>query len=160
MPAADSLLILLDEVRGKTLQILEAARDEWLTWAPPGTQNHIAWHAGHCAWVTDVLITNPITGKEELPTTWAATFGQHGTPPAMTTSWPARTDLLRRLRDQHARLRQLLSPLTDEQLFAPPRQWGGPRPLAYFVTHALHDEANHQGEMYLLLKMCRARSSG
>src|SRR4051794_24508570 len=135
MPAADTLLILLDEVRGKTLKILEATRDEWMLWAPPGTQNHIAWHAGHCAWVTDVLITNPITGKEELPPTWAQTFGQHGSPPGMTKTWPSRPELLGALRDQHVRQRLLLSPPTDEQLLSPPRAWGGSRPLAYYVTH-------------------------
>src|SRR5437868_3505521 len=43
MPDA-SLLLLLDEVRGKTLRILDAAPDGYALWAPAGLQNHILWH--------------------------------------------------------------------------------------------------------------------
>jgi len=34
-----SLLLLLDEVRAKTLRILDAAPAESVHWAPPGLQN-------------------------------------------------------------------------------------------------------------------------
>jgi hypothetical protein len=34
----------------------------------------------------------------------------------------------------------------------------GHRSLLSTIVHGLHDEAKHQGEMYLLLKLCRARA--
>jgi len=33
----------------------------------------------------------------------------------------------------------------------------GRRSLLSSMVHGLNDEAKHQGEMYLLLKLCRAR---
>ena len=57
MSAAQAILILLDEVRTKTLKLLEGTPDECLLFAPAGTQNHILWHAGHAAWLCDVPIT-------------------------------------------------------------------------------------------------------
>jgi hypothetical protein len=33
-----------------------------------------------------------------------------------------------------------------------------PQQLTRFI-HGLHDEARHQGEMYLLFKLCRARAA-
>lgn len=41
------LLLLLDEVRAKTLRILKSVPAEHACWAPPGLQNTILWHAGH-----------------------------------------------------------------------------------------------------------------
>ena len=42
-----SLLLLLDEVRGKTLRLLHAVTDQEAHWPPPELHNHILWHAGH-----------------------------------------------------------------------------------------------------------------
>src|SRR5271157_1534891 len=41
------LLLLLDEVRAKTLRILKSVPAEHARWAPPGLHNTILWHAGH-----------------------------------------------------------------------------------------------------------------
>ena len=155
----NTLSILLDEVRGKTIALLEATPDDWLLFAPQGTQNHITWHAGHCAWLGDVLLIEPTMTKRELPIEWTDKFGMNATPPDQTKQWPSKTELLRVLRDQHKRLRQLLSTLRDEDLSRAPKSYGGSRPLAFYITHGLHDEANHQGEMYLLLKLRRARDA-
>jgi len=41
------LRLLLDEVRAKTLRILNSVPAEHARWAPGGLQNTILWHAGH-----------------------------------------------------------------------------------------------------------------
>jgi hypothetical protein len=161
MPGAQMLIVIFDEARSKTLRLLEQTPDEWLLWAPPGTQNHICWHGGHILWVADVLITVPITSKSELPAGWEMTFGQHGLPPSQTRDWPAKSELIARLAEQQKRIRSLLGGLSDERLAAAP---GGGAPvkgnsLARWIAHGIHDEANHQGEMYLLMKLQRAFNS-
>lgn len=143
------LVTLLDEIRPKTIRLLQMMPDDWLLWSPPGTQNHITWHAGHAIWLADVICIQPITNRSELPEGWDQTFGQYCRPPSHTKTWPTQQELIRRLADQHARLRELLSRLSDADLYAPPRQGA----LARCIIHGLHDEANHQGEMYLLLKL-------
>ena len=42
------LLELATQVRSRTLQALSAVELPMLTWVPPGTSNHILWHAGTC----------------------------------------------------------------------------------------------------------------
>jgi hypothetical protein len=158
MSASSALLILLDEIRKKTLMILDAAPEDALLFAPKGTQNHIAWHAGHVLWIGDVLTIEPTTGKRELPLEWETKFGMNCTPPSQTKDWPPKISLLAMLCEQHKRLRQIIAQLGDDELSRAPKIFGGPKPLAYYITHGLHDEANHQGEMYLLLKMHRARA--
>jgi hypothetical protein len=41
-----SLLTMFDEVRGKTLRLVQVEPRQAL-WTPPGTSNSILWHAGH-----------------------------------------------------------------------------------------------------------------
>ena len=151
-PAARVILTLVDEVRPKTIRLLEATPDDALLWAPPGTQNHVTWHAGHAVWLADVLCVVPVTGHSELPADWSLTFGQDGAPPRMTKSWPPKGELVEHLVRQHARVRQLVTPLTDGELARVLSPRSGST-LARLIIHGLHDEANHQGEMYLLLKM-------
>ncbi len=43
----ESLLLLLDEVRGKTLRLLQDVTGKDARWFPPGLHNHVLWHAGH-----------------------------------------------------------------------------------------------------------------
>ena len=62
---------LAREVRGHTVQILNAARQDWLRWSPPQTSNHILWHAGHGLWLQDLMCIAPLTGASELPEGWA-----------------------------------------------------------------------------------------
>lgn len=138
---------LARQVRGGTLELLQAAPEPWLLWAPPGTSNHVLWHAGHAVWLQDVLCIQRLTGRSELPPGWAELFGQHCQPVAHTKNWPSRDELARQLRDQLARVLQLIrSP------DVPAGEFGN----VSAMVHAWHDEARHQGEMYLLLKLRRA----
>jgi hypothetical protein len=150
------ILTLMDEVRTKTVRLLEATPDDQLLWSPPGTQNHVTWHAGHAVWLADALCVKPITGRSELPGGWAQLFGQDGTPPKVTRSWPDKAELVRQLVGQHARGKELVAALTDEELSRIVSTRSGST-LARWIIHGFHDEANHQGEMYLLLKMQNAR---
>lgn len=138
---------LARQVRGGTLELLEAAPAPWLLWAPPGTSNHVLWHAGHAVWLQDALCVQRLAGRSELPSGWAETFGQRCRPVAQTTTWPGREEVARLLRDQLIRVMELID-ATD----------GGTGEVTnmFAMVHAWHDEARHQGEMYLLLKLRRA----
>ncbi len=57
---------LARQVRRGTMQMLEAAPADRLTWAPPGTSNHILWHAGHALWLQGVLCLEPLTGSTAI----------------------------------------------------------------------------------------------
>ena len=79
-----------------------------------------------------------------------------GSQPTLRRSgWPDREELRQRLSDQLPRLLKLIGSIDDADLDALPRHAypGDPRTLGQSVLHAWHDEANHQGEMYLLFKM-------
>jgi hypothetical protein len=156
-PRARCLQDLASDVRQRTIQLLQAAHRSELTWAPPGTSNHILWHAGHALWVEDALCIQLVTGKSELPAGWAEMFQMGSHPALWKKPWPTRDELLSALQAQLPRLVQVIAPLDDEQFDAlPPRAHrGDTRTLGESILHGLHDEANHQGEMYLLLKMQR-----
>lgn len=159
MSVSTTIMELARQVRGSTIELLEAARPEWLLWAPAGTSNHILWHAGHAIWLQDALCLKPLTGVSHLQSGWAETFGMNCRPPAETQNWPSRESLAFQLRLQ---LEEILVACTRhaDRLEAaesePARGWG----LVPGILHGLHDEARHQGEMYLLLKLCRSGHSG
>jgi len=158
---ASQLAELARQVRGDTLKFLAAAPDKWLTWAPEGTSNHFLWHAGHAVWLQDVLFIEPLTGKSELPAGWAETFGMDCRPVKLTnesSGWPKRTEIERRLRQQLARVVELLAKLPTGKLAVNAASSSSSRSLVSSAIHAWHDEAKHQGEMYLLLKLQRARA--
>lgn len=159
--ANSSLLLLAGEVRSRTLSLLEAARPRELTWAPAGTSNHLLWHAGHALWLQEVLFLRLLSGRNGLPKGWEELFGM-GSNPARTgqPSWPAPEALRRELAEQLQRLVGVMGPLTAAQWDARPpyAQPGDERTLRQCLVHGLHDEACHQGEMYLLLKMLRLGS--
>ena len=48
--------------------------------------------------------------------------------------------------------RKLRNFLSNWRLSSPPSE-KTTKPTRYYAIHALHDEANHQGEMWLLKKM-------
>jgi hypothetical protein len=115
------------------------------------------WHAGHALWVCDVLTVQPITGHSELPPGWAATFGQNSHP-AITREWPDGGTVRNLLEAQLDRILKLHSK-HGESIVArasetPPH---GGWPLLSGMIHGWHDEARHQGEMFLLHKLWRAR---
>lgn len=156
---AGLLQCLASEVRGKTLKLLDDVNEGELMWSPSGLSNHILWHAGHVLWVQDYLCIEAVTGKGELPGGWAETFGKFCRPVRETKQWPAVAEIRDRLDAQLPRLLEVIGGLTAAELEGPPRcdALGTDRPLWYFVTHASHDEANHQGQMYLLMKTQRAK---
>jgi hypothetical protein len=147
---------LAREVRQSTLDILSAARPDWLTWAPPGTTNHILWHAGHALWLSDLMCVEPLSGRSELPPGWAQAFGMDSQP-ASTTHWPTRDEVKALLTRQLARMIELLAAATDDQLSSPVPSLKSRSTLAGWIIHGLHDEAKHSGEMYLLWKLCHTR---
>ena len=81
-----------------------------------------------------------------------------GSQPALWQKpWPSKKQLSDLLREQLPRVLQLIGSVDDNQLdsAAPFAHPGDSRTLGHSILHGLHDEANHQGEMYLLLKMQR-----
>jgi hypothetical protein len=140
---------LAQQVRGDTLLLLEKTPDPWLTWSPPGTSNHILWHSGHALWLQDALCIRLLTGQSELPTGWEETFGMQCRPPSETTDWPEKQLVLSLLQEQIERVVNLLRQREKEISQV--------ADLYRRIIHGFHDEAKHQGEMYLLFKMCRAR---
>jgi hypothetical protein len=145
---------LARQVRQGTIELLRGARPEWLTWTPRGTSNHLLWHAGHALWVQDVLGLELLTGRSELPQGWSETFGMDCRPVKDTTDWPAREQLLEMLATQLDQIFLALSGADDQRLGQVVTESGAT--LASRILHGLHDEAKHQGEMCLLIKMCRA----
>jgi hypothetical protein len=151
------LAILAYQVRECILRLFDDTDAGALTWTLPGTSNHILWHAGHALWVADVLSIEPITGHSELPEGWAEKFGQHSQP-ATVDDWPERAEVRSRLEGQLKRVLDLLHE-HREMIVAKadqaPRE--GDWPLLHGMIHGWHDEARHQGEIYLLQKLRRAR---
>jgi hypothetical protein len=148
---------LVRQVRTDTRRLLAAAQPTWLTWAPPGTSNHILWHAGHALWLGDVLAVQLLTGQSELPDEWAEMFGMNCSPVKARKTWPPRQEVDARLAEQLQRLLHLLENADEKKLWQPVRADRSDT-VAGRIIHGLHDEAKHQGEMYLLLKMCRAQA--
>jgi hypothetical protein len=149
--------IMAYQVRECTLRLFDETDSDSLTWTLPGTVNHILWHAGHAVWVADVLTTEAVTGHGELPEGWAEKFGQHSKP-ATIHDWPERAEVRSRLESQ---LKHILDLLHEHRATIvakanqPPRE--GDWPLLYGMIHGWHDEARHQGEIYLLQKLRRAQ---
>jgi hypothetical protein len=145
------------QVRHGTLQLLHVPDPAWLTWSPPGTANHILWHAGHALWLQDALTVRPLTGHCELPRGWSSVFGQNSRP-ATTADWPSVSEVRTLLEAQLRRVLELLAHHAEsiaanrEKVF-PAGGW----PLLPGMIHGWHDEARHQGEMYLLHKLSRRR---
>jgi hypothetical protein len=137
------------------LELLHVPNLRWLTWAPSGTSNHILWHAGHAVWLQDALTVRPLTGRSELPRGWTSVFGQNSRP-KLISEWPDASQVRTLLEDQLGRIESLLREHADRILAladeVPP---SGGWPLLPGMIHGWHDEARHQGEMYLLHKLLR-----
>jgi hypothetical protein len=152
----ETLLLLLDEVRGKTLRVLEAVEPEHARWTPPRLHNTIVWHAGHAYILAEWLTMRALGLEPQVPDGWFAMFSWESRPSAVPGDrWPPLPEVVRHLNAQHERLRHAIGALTDEQLGSPSA--ADPRhTVRRSVLHGLHDEACHCGEIYLLLKMQRA----
>lgn len=140
------------QVRELTIRLLDASSDEQLRWVPEGLTNHTLWRTGHGLWVTDDVLVVPLTGGSELPGGWAEKFEMDGTPPNEIDAWPSRDELRTALVEQLARATALLREADAERLSKSCADWPS---LGGYVAHGIHDEALHQGETYLALKMQR-----
>ena len=150
--ADESLLLLAREVRGKTLRLLDGVADDAARFAPSGLNNTALWHAGHALVVVEHLSVVPATGGPAgYPPLWFDTFSWKSSPAAVT-SWPQLSEVVAALREQLPRLLEAIAPLSSQQLdqiVDPQRS----RTLRYSILHGLHDEAGHQGEIWLLRKL-------
>ena len=152
-----TLLILLNDVRGKTLRILDQVTEEQARFAPPGLQNSILWHAGHSYVVVEHLGVSRATGKPPVyPDGWFDKFSWQSKP-ATVKEWPTLAEVKEGLVEQQKRLAAAIQNLTEDQL-ADTRGDPKSRPLRWAILHGLHDEADHQGEMWLLKKLQTAAS--
>lgn len=148
----ETLLTLANEVRTKTLWLLNGVTDDLAQYAAPGLNNSILWHAGHVLVVVEHLAVAPATGQvPQLPDGWFEIFGWNSNPRTVK-HWPAIADVKERLREQLPRLTGVIATLSSAQLAQVLDQANGTT-LHYDILHALHDEANHQGEMWVLKKM-------
>jgi len=147
---------MVRQIRGYTRKLLADTDPEWIFFAPQGTSNHMLWHAGHAIWVEDKLCVERLTGKSELPSEWADRFGMDCKPVAKQKDWPTLHLVQQMLAGQETRLIELIENMTDEQLVI---DKSNDRDLVGGIIHGLHDEAKHHGEMYLLHKLCAAKSS-
>ena len=144
---------MVRQIRGFTLKLITVDDPAVLLWAPPGTSNHLTWHAGHALWVQGALCIEPLTGSNELPDGWARKFGQNCDPVASQNEWPSHTTVQDLLSKQQQRLLELIGDIPDDKLVVDPEN---SRDLIGGIIHGLHDEARHQGEMYLLFKQFNA----
>jgi hypothetical protein len=148
-----SLLVLLDEVRGKTIRVLNATTESDARWAPPGLRNTILWHGGHAYILLECLTMRALGQPPQLPDGWFAMFSWESRPERVPADrWPALGAVIQQLEGQHERMRRLFDTLTPAHLDRPSAR----RPeetVRRAIVHALHDEACHCGEIHLLRKL-------
>ena len=148
-----SLLLLLDEVRGKTLRLLQDVTEKDARWFPPGLHNHILWHAGHSYVLVKSLAMEAVGQQPEIPGGWFNMFSWKSDPARVAPDrWPPLAQVVVQLTEQHLRLRQVIEGLNDEQLSSPVPGKGN-RSVRSTILHGLHDEACHSGEIWLLRKL-------
>jgi hypothetical protein len=152
----ESLLLLLDEVRGKTLRLLQGVTDKDARWSPPGLHNHVLWHAGHSFVLVESLAMEALGDQPEIPEGWFEMFSWQSDPAQIASDrWPPLAQVIAHLTDQHVRLRRVIEGLSEEQLSSP-MPGRGSRTVRYSILHGLHDEACHSGEIWLLRKLIRS----
>src|SRR3954451_12714194 len=100
----ETLMLLAQDVRARTLWQLEGLTDEMARLAAPGLKNPMIWHAGHALAVVEHLAVSPATGQPPaLPDGWDATFGWDSRP-SSATDWPTVKAVDAALREQLQRL--------------------------------------------------------
>jgi hypothetical protein len=151
--ADETLLLMANEVRGKTLRLLDGVPED-LARFTGGLSNSPLWHAGHALVTVEHLSVAPATGKPpQYPKGWFELFSWQSRPATVAPgAWPPLSDVVGRLREQLDRLTAAIETLTPEKL-AGIVDAGKNRTLRYSILHGLHDEAGHQGEIHLLRKL-------
>jgi DinB superfamily len=151
----ESLILLLDEVRGKTLRLLDAVSEEESRWAPPGLQNTILWHAGHAYLLLEWLTMKALGRVPHIPEGWYQLFSWDSHPATVPADrWPTLAAVVTHLGKQQERMTSLINGLSMEALGEPAADHPEV-PLRFAILHALHDEACHGGEIHLLRKLRR-----
>ena len=154
-----SLLMLLYEVRGKTLRLLQGVSDDETRWTPPELHNHILWHAGHSFVVVESLAMEAIGELPQIPEGWFEIFSWESNPSQVASyRWPPLAQLIAELTEQRVRLRRVIEGLTEAQL-SRELLGRGNNTARYAILHGLHDEACHSGEIWLLRKLIRSSAS-
>ncbi|MGA2233436.1 MAG: DinB family protein [Tepidisphaeraceae bacterium] len=149
----ETLLLLAKDVRGKTLRILQDVTEAQARFAPPGLNNSILWHAGHSLVVVEALSLAPALGRTPAyPSDWFDKFSWKSEP-ATVTEWPTLADVKAKLAEQAEQLFSAISALSASQLSQLTGDPSKGRTLRWSILHGLHDEAGHQGEMWLLKKL-------
>ena len=74
------LRLLLDEVRAKTLRILNAVPAEHARWAPARLQNTILWHAGHAFVLVEGITMRSLERTPLIPDGWYEMFSSESHP--------------------------------------------------------------------------------
>ena len=147
------LLLLLDEVRAKTLRILKSVPADQARWAPPGLHNTILWHAGHAYVLVEWVTMKSLRRTPQIPDGWYEMFSWESRPNLVPADrWPQLSEVIHHLEAQHKRLRKLIGELSEEELDRPSAS-NPKRTVRSAILHGLHDEACHCGEMHLLHKM-------
>jgi hypothetical protein len=148
-----SLVLLIDEVRGKTLRLLHTVSEENARWAPPGLQNTILWHAGHAYLLLEWLTMKALGCAPQIPKGWYQLFSWDSHPASVPAdNWPTLVEVVTQLTEQHKRMTLLLKGLSVEALSEPATDHPD-MPIRFAILHALHDEACHCGEIHLLRKL-------
>ncbi len=148
-----TLMELVKEVRWKTLKQLETVDDELARFTPAGLNNTILWHAGHALIVAEHLcFVNTVNAPPQYPADWFEKFSWKSTP-ATVTQWPRLSEVVERLTDQRQRLLAFVEATSPEQLDRIIGEAPRNRTFRGMIVHAMHDEANHQGEIHLLKKL-------
>jgi len=151
--ADETLLLLAKEIRNKTLRLLEGVTQDQALWTPAGLNNHILWHAGHSFVVVQALAVGPLSGQAPVyPDGWFESFSWKSLPAAVK-SWPALESVVAALRKQLDTVLTGVEKLTPEDLSRNIGDAAKPRTLRYSILHGFHDEAGHQGELYMLKKL-------
>ena len=155
-----TLLTMANEIRGKTLRLLDGVPPDAARYTGPGLSNSVLWHAGHALMLVEHLCILPATGgAPQYPQGWFEMFAWNSRPATVPPgAWPALADVVERLKEQLDRLRTTIEGLTPQQLDRV-IDVGRNRTLRYSIVHGLHDEATHQGEIHLLKKLFARQSA-
>lgn len=152
-----TLLLLANEVRGKTLRLLRDVTEEQALFTGHGSlSNSILWHAGHAITVVEALSLSRAEDRQPIyPPGWYNLFSWESKP-VPTQDWPTLAEVTRQLQVQLVRLTDAIKHLTIDRLDQVIDAEKG-RTLRYSILHGLHDEAGHQGEIHLLKKFWARR---